>query len=197
MITYIRGKYIEKNPAYVVMETAGGVAYLLHISLPTFSEIKDLEEGVLLSHFVVKEDGQALYGFFSEDERQLFRYLIGVNGIGPNTALLFLSSLSIAEITNAILTENVRVLQSVKGVGGKTAQRVIIDLKDKIGKFSSQNNFDKKAISYNNNRIEALSALTSLGFTKNAAENVLDKIIGQEGVALSVEDLIKKALKLL
>ena len=197
MITYIRGKYIEKNPAYVVMETAGGVAYLLHISLPTFSEVKDLEEGVLLSHFVVKEDGQALYGFFSEDERQLFRYLIGVNGIGPNTALLFLSSLSIAEITNAIMTENVRVLQSVKGVGGKTAQRVIIDLKDKIGKFSPQNNFDKKTISYNNSRIEALSALTSLGFTKNATENVLDKIIGQEGVAISVEDLIKKALKLL
>ena len=197
MITYIKGKYVEKNPAYVVIETAGGIAYYIYISLSTFSEVKDTDEGILLTHFVAKEDGQALYGFYNEEERTIFRYLISVNGIGPNTALLFLSSLSISEITNAILTENVKTLQSVKGVGAKTAQRVIIDLKDKIGKISSHNILDKKSTSYNNNKFEALSALSSLGFSKNSAEVVLDKIIGNEGINLSVEELIKKALKLL
>lgn len=197
MITYIKGRFVEKNPAFVVIETAGGVAYMIHIPLSTFSEIKEVEEGVLLTHLVVKEDGQLLYGFHGEEERSVFRHLIAVNGIGPNTALLFLSSLSIPEITNAILTENVRVLQSVKGVGAKTAQRVIIDLKDKIGKITPANNLDKKNLPYNNNKYEALSALSSLGFSKNSAEAVLDKIIGAEGINLSVEDLIKKALRLL
>jgi Holliday junction DNA helicase RuvA len=197
MITYIKGRYIEKNPAYSIIETAGGVAYIIHISLTTFSAIKNLEEGRLLTHFVIKEDAHALYGFYEEEERSLFRYLIGVNGIGPNTALLFLSSLSIPEIINAIVTENVKILQSVKGVGGKTAQRVIIDLKDKVGKISPQNILDKKSNSYNNNKFEALSALSSLGFSKNSAEMVLDKIISTEGINLSVEELIKKALKML
>lgn len=197
MITYIKGKYVEKNPAYVITETAGGIGYHIHISLTTFSDIKDLEDGILLTHFVVKEDGQSLYGFSSEEERTIFRQLIAVNGIGPNTALVFLSSLSITEITNAIMTENVRLLQSVKGVGAKTAQRVIIDLKDKIGKISSSSISNKNSISYNNNKFEALSALSSLGFSKNSAETVLDKIIGSEGINLSVEDLIKKALRLL
>ncbi|MDR2979292.1 MAG: Holliday junction branch migration protein RuvA [Bacteroidales bacterium] len=197
MIAYLKGIYSEKNPAYVIMETAGGVAYFVHISLSTYSEIKDLPEGKLLTHFIVKEDTQALYGFHSEDERIIFRQLISVSGIGPNTAMLFLSSLSIDEITHAILSENVKVLQSVKGVGGKTAQRVILDLKDKIGKMHSHRSMDKKSISYNNSKLEALSALSSLGFPKNSAEDVLDKIIKAEGVNLTVEELIKKALRLL
>ena len=196
MITYIKGKLTVKNPAYVVIETAGGVAYLIHISLATYSGIKDIEEVRLLTHFVVKEDSQSLYGFFDEVERSLFRLLIGVNGIGPNTALLFLSSLNVNEISNAIATDNVRLLQSVKGVGAKTAQRVIIELKDKLGKVSVQNS-DKMSLSYNNNKIEALSALVSLGFSKNPAESVLEKIISSEGINLSVEELIKKALKVL
>jgi len=196
MITYIKGKLAVKNPAYVVLETAGGIAYLIHISLATYSGIKDMEEVQLLTHFVVKEDSQSLYGFFDEVERSLFRLLIGVNGIGPNTALLFLSSLNVNEISNAIATDNVRLLQSVKGVGAKTAQRVIIELKDKLGKVSFQNS-DKMSVSYNNNKIEALSALVSLGFSKNPAESVLDKIVSSEGINLSVEELIKKALKVL
>ena len=197
MITYIKGLLVEKNPAFVVMETSGGVAYFIHISLISYSQIKDFTEGKLYTHYVVKEDAHALYGFFEEKERAIFRHLISVNGIGPNTAMLFLSSLSIDEIINAIVTENVRVLQSVKGVGGKTAQRVIIDLKDKINKIPLQNSTDKTNLSHSQNKFEALSALSSLGFSKSSAETVLDKIIKTEGVNLSVEELIKKALKVL
>lgn len=197
MIAYIKGHFVERTPAYVVIETQGGVAYQVYISLTTFSEIKSLEEGKLLTHFVVKEDAQNLYGFYAEEEREMFRHLISVSGIGPSTALIFLSSLSIPEIMNAILTENVRVLQSVKGVGGKTAQRVILDLKDKVGKIAAIQVIDKKNMAYNNNKFEALFALSSLGFSKNSAETVLDKIIKTEGGDLSVEDLIKKALKAL
>ncbi len=196
MITYIKGTLVEKNPAYIVIETAGGVAYFLHISLNTFSQIKDEKELKLLTHFVVKEDSQSLYGFYEEEERTLFRMLISVNGIGPNTALLILSSLTISEVVNAISTENVRTIQAVKGVGTKTAQRIIIDLKNKIDKtsFTNQDNF---SFNNNNNKIEALSALVSLGFAKNPAEKVLDKIIKEGGTDLSIEDLIKRALKLL
>jgi len=197
MITYIKGHFIEKNPAFAVIETSGGVAYFIHISLASYSYIKDITEGKLYTHYVVKEDAHALYGFFEEEERVIFRHLISVNGIGPNTAILFLSSLSIDEIVNAIVTENVRVLQSVKGVGGKTAQRVILDLKDKISKISLLNDTDKKNLACHNNKFEALSALSSLGFSKNSAETALDKILKTEGVSLSVEELIKRALKVL
>jgi Holliday junction DNA helicase RuvA len=196
MITYIKGTLTEKNPAYVVIETAGGVAYGIHISLATFSQLKETENVKLLTHFAIKEDAHQLYGFFTEEERSLFRLLISVNGIGVNTARLILSSLSTDELINAIATENVRVIQSVKGIGSKTAQRVIIDLKDKIGKSAGQN-IEKITISYNNNRGEALSALVSLGFAKNSADNALEKIIRAEGTNLSVEELIKRALKIL
>jgi len=196
MITYIKGTLTEKNPAYVVIETAGGVAYGIHISLATFSQIKETENVKLFTHYVIKEDAHQLFGFYTEEERSLFRLLISVNGIGVNTARLILSSLSTDELINAIATENVRVIQGVKGIGQKTAQRVIIELKDKIGK-TTVGNVEKISISYNNNRAEALSALSSLGFAKNAADNALEKIIRMEGTSLSIEDLIKKALKLL
>lgn len=196
MITYIKGLLVEKNPAYVVIETAGGIGYLVHISLNTFSKIKNETEIRLFTHFVVKEDAQTLYGFYSEDERTLFRLLISVSGIGPNTANVILSSLSISDVINAISSENVKLIQSVKGIGAKTAQRVIIELKDKIAKNPLQNS-DNFSSSYNNNKIESLSALVSLGFSKNAAETVIDKILKEEETTLTVEDLIKKALKLL
>lgn len=196
MIAYIKGKFIEKTPAYVVVETAGGVAYYINISLATFSQIKELESGILFTHYVVKEDGQTLFGFFDEEERSLFRLLISVNGVGGNTARLILSSLNVGELMHAIATENVNVIKSVKGIGLKTAQRIVLDLKDKIGKTTAQIP-DKIAVTYNNNKYEALSALVSLGFVKNSAESVLDKIIKAEGYNLSVEDLIKKALKML
>ena len=196
MITYIKGILVEKNPAYVVVETAGGVAYEINISLATFSQLKETDNVKLLTHYVIKEDAHQLFGFFTEEERSVFRLLITVNGIGVNTARLILSSLSTEELTNAIATENVRVIQGVKGIGLKTAQRVIIDLKDKIGKAASLN-IEKIAISYNNNRGEALSALVSLGFAKNAADSALEKIIRAEGTQLSIEELIKRALKIL
>jgi len=196
MITYIKGTLVEKNPAYVVVETAGGVAYEINISLATFSQLKETDNVKLLTHYVIKEDAHQLFGFFTEEERSVFRLLITVNGIGVNTARLILSSLSTEELTNAIATENVRVIQGVKGIGLKTAQRVIIDLKDKIGKAASLN-IEKIAISYNNNRGEALSALVSLGFAKNAADSALEKIIRAEGTQLSIEELIKRALKIL
>jgi Holliday junction DNA helicase RuvA len=150
----------------------------------------------LLTHYVIKEDAHQLFGFFTEEERSLFRLLISVNGIGVNTARLILSSLSTDELINAIATENIRVIQGIKGIGLKTAQRVIIELKDKIGKTTPQN-FEKITISYNNNRVEALSALMSLGFAKNSAEGALEKIILAEGTHLTVEELIKRALKVL
>ena len=193
MINHIKGRIEDVNPAYVIVETAGGVGYCINISLATFSEIKDQKEVRLLTYFIVKEDAQVLYGFATDE---LFKLLITVNGIGPNTARLILSSMSVGEVLNAIATEDVKAIQSVKGIGAKTAQRVVIELKDKAKK-ASWGNATKIDIAYNNNKFEALSALVALGFPKSGAEAVLDKIIKAEGIQLSVEELIKKALKLL
>jgi len=179
-----------------VIETTGGLAYFIHISLATFSSIQNMEEVKILTHYVIREDAQLLFGFYEEEERNLFRLLISVNGIGVNTARLMLSSLSVNELINGIATENIKLIQSIKGIGAKTAQRVVIELKDKIGKTTIPNT-ENFAFNYNNNKAEALSALVSLGFVKNSADTVLEKIIKSEGINLSVEDLIKKALKLL
>ena len=199
MITGIKGRIIEKNPAYVVIETSGGLDYLVNISLATYTKIREMDEVRLFTHFVIKEDEQQLFGFFDEEERSFFRLLITVNGIGVNTARLILSSMSVHELHNAIITENAKVLQAIKGIGGKTAQRLIIELKDKTGKISLNTSPETEKIqpSNNNNANAALSALVSLGFPKNSAEAVLEKIIKTEGLDLSIEELIKKALKLL
>ena len=196
MITYLKGRLVEKTPTYLVVETAGGVAYMVHISLNTYDKVLALEEAKIYTHYVIKEDAHALYGFFDEQERSVFRLLITVNGIGPNTARVILSSMGVEQTVGAIAAGNDAAFKSVKGIGAKTAQRLIIDLKDKIGKASVQN-IDKITISYNNNRNEALSALVSLGFVKKAVETTLDKIIKSEQGELSTEDLIKKALKML
>ena len=196
MIHHIKGTLTEVNPAYVVIETTGGVGYLVRVSLNTFSQIKDQKQVCLLTHFVVKEDGQTLYGFADEAERTLFRLLISVNGIGPNTACVILSSLTVQDLVDAIAGQDVSTIQAVKGIGAKTAQRVVIELKDKVAKASFEVS-DNFSTNHNNNRIEALSALTALGFAKNPAEKVLDKIIKEQGNGLSVEALVKTALKLL
>ncbi len=196
MITYLKGRLVEKTPTYLVVETAGGVAYMVHISLNTYDKVLALEEAKIYTHYVIKEDAHALYGFFDEQERSVFRLLITVNGIGPNTARVILSSMGVEQTVGAIAAGNDAAFKSVKGIGAKTAQRLIIDLKDKIGKESVQN-IDKITISYNNNRNEALSSLVSLGFVKKAVETTLDKIIKSEQGELSTEDLIKKALKML
>ena len=197
MISYIKGILVEKNPACVVVETAGGIGFNINISLATFSALQDVGEEVkLLTYYIVKEDANILYGFMDEEELELFKLLITVNGIGPNTARLILSSMSVGEVLNAIATEDVRAIQSIKGIGAKTAQRVIVELKDKAKK-AELSGAAKISVTYNNNKYEALSALIALGFAKAGAESVLDKIIKAEGINLTVEELIKRALKLL
>ncbi|MCQ2291794.1 MAG: Holliday junction branch migration protein RuvA [Bacteroidales bacterium] len=196
MISYLKGKIVEKNPAYVVLETAAGIGFYVNISVATYSQLKDNEEVKMLTYFIVKEDAQTLYGFLEEEERELFKLLISVNGIGPNTARLILSSMSVGEVLNAIATENVKAIQSVKGIGAKTAQRVVIELKDKTKKMELTNS-SKISVAYNNNKYDALTALIALGFPKAGAESVLDKVIKADGIDLTVEELIKKSLKLL
>ncbi|MCK9617543.1 MAG: Holliday junction branch migration protein RuvA [Lentimicrobiaceae bacterium] len=196
MYAFIEGDITEKNPAYVVLEN-NGMGYFLHISLQTFSLLKEASHFRLLTHLVVREDAQILYGFATEDERSLFRQLINVSGIGANTARLILSSLTTAEVKQAIITGKVDVLQGVKGIGAKTAQRIIIDLKDKFGKGETSTEF--LAIAHNTRKIEALSGLAILGFSKSVVEKTLDKIITAtpNGNNLSAEELIKSALKIL
>lgn len=192
MITHIKGKLIEKNPTYVVVESAAGLGYLLHISLNTYSKISDNEAVFLYTHLSIKEDSHTLFGFIDKIEREIFRLLISVSGVGPSIARTMLSSMTTDEIQHAIASENVGVIQSVKGIGVKTAQRVLIDLKDKILKTYA---IDEVSVSKSNtNKNEALSALEVLGFVKKQAEKAIDKILLEDST-LSVEALIKKALK--
>ena len=191
MITQIKGRLVEKNPTHVVIDCSG-VGYILHISLNTFSAIPDSEAITLYTHLSVKEDAHTLYGFIDKTEREIFRLLISVSGVGPSIARTMLSSMVTEEIQQAIATENIALIQSVKGIGAKTAQRVIIDLKDKILKT-----FDMDVISVsrnNTNKEEALSALEVLGFNSKQSNKVLSAIL-QENSEVTVELLIKKALK--
>ena len=190
MITHIQGRLVEKNPAFVVID-CNGIGYLLRISLHTYSQIGDSESCKLYTHLSIKEDAHTLFGFAEREERNLFRHLISVSGVGPNTAQMVLSSFSPADAQQAILAENVSLLKSVKGIGGKTAQRIILDLKDKLAKQGIV--VDLSFAQHNTTREEALSALTMLGFSKNAIEKVIDKEL-QEG-ALEVEELVKRVLK--
>lgn len=191
MIGHLNGRLVEKYPTEVVMECAG-VGYEVKISLNTYSALGAEESVKLLTRLIVREDAHILYGFATREEREMFGLLISVSGIGPNTAMLMLSSLTPEDIALAIQSEDVRTIQGIKGIGAKTAQRVIIDLKDKMLKFTSvsQNMFS----SNNTQRLDALTALVSLGFDKKAAEKALDKIAtGEE----TVEQLIKEALRIL
>lgn len=199
MYSYIEGKLAEKNPAYAILD-CNGIGYMIHISLNTYSKLKDQEFFKLYTHLAIKNEattpvGFVLFGFAEEQERQLFRQLISVSGIGNSTAMLMLSALAPQKIYQAILENNPVILQSVKGIGAKSAQRIIIDLKDKIekGKLSQE----IMPAQYNTNKDEALSGLTVLGFNKIAAEKALNKIAEKLGGDLPVEVLIKEALKIL
>lgn len=194
MYAFIEGKISEINPASVVID-CHGVGYEFSISVNTYSLIKDKEVCRLLAHLAVREDAMVLYGFATEQERILFRHLITVSGVGSGTARLILSSLTPEDLSAAIAAGDVALLQRVKGIGGKTAQRIIIDLKDKIGKDPGVKEFLGSV--HNTGKQEALSALTLLGFNKSLAEKTIDKILKDEGNALSVEQLIKSALKIL
>ena len=191
MITQLRGKLVEKNPTYVVVD-CNGVGYLLHISLNTFSALPSDELITIFTHLSIKEDAHTLYGFITRLEREIFRLLISVSGVGPSIARTMLSSMSSDEIQHAIASSNVALIQSVKGIGAKTAQRLILDLKEKVLKTFDLD--ENELPIHNTNKEEALSALEVLGFARKLSEKVLDRIIKQDN-SLSVEALIKKALK--
>lgn len=191
MINYIKGTITEINPASVTIET-GGIGYFVSISLNTFSKLDGKTEYKLLVHEVIREDAHQLFGFADATERDIFRLLISVSGIGANTARMMLSSLTPSEIEKAIVESNVNLLKSIKGIGLKTAQRVIVDLKDKVGKLAPAGEIF--TLEDNTKRDEALSALVMLGFARSAVIKVLEKILREEK-NLTVEDLIKKALK--
>jgi Holliday junction DNA helicase RuvA len=193
MYNHFAGKVTVKTPTYVVLECAG-VGYMLNISLHTFSKVPDTGNAVLLAHLAVREDAMVLYGFADEEERELFKQLISVSGVGAGTARMILSSMNPSEIVSAIHSGNVAALKSIKGIGEKSAQRIIVDLKGKVGKGHSDSALQFAAAD-NKHREEALSALVALGFARNMAEKAVDKSIRSEGNVVSVEHLIKLALK--
>jgi Holliday junction DNA helicase RuvA len=192
MIHFVEGYIEESNPSSVIINV-NGIGYQIHISLFTYEKIKNLNECRLLTYFLVKEDAQQLYGFFDGDEKAIFSLLITVSGIGASTAQSILSSLGTNEIKNAILSGNSVKFTSVKGIGGKTAQRMILELKDKMLKveLNQEDIFSKKS---NNLKDEALSALLTLGFNKNSAEKAINEIL-QEKEVISTEEIIRIALK--
>jgi len=191
MITHINGKLIEKNPNHVIIE-CNGLGYILTISLQTFSNIPDRENIKLFTHLSIREDAHILYGFVDKIEREIFKMLISVSGVGPSTAITMLSSMDSNEIQRAIASEDVEKIRSVKGIGIKTAQRVIVDLQDKILKIYEFS--EDLAVSNNTIKNEALSALEVLGFSRKKIDKIIQVIL-QDSPSISLEELIKKALK--
>jgi holliday junction DNA helicase RuvA len=194
MYEFIKGRLAEKNPTYVVVE-ANGIGYILNISVHTYTKLKDQENCCLYTHLVVREDAHVLYGFAEPEERELFRHLVSVSGVGPNTARMILSSASPQEVSVAIAQGNTHFLQGIKGIGTKTAERIIVDLKGKVLKDVTVP--EKVDPAHNTWKEEALSGLVFLGFPKAVAEKALRKIIEKEGTDLPVEQLIRHALKIL
>jgi Holliday junction DNA helicase RuvA len=194
MIAFIRGDFVYKTPAVVHVD-AHGVGYELQISLNTFSKIQHLEKGVLQTYFHVREDAQILYGFFDVAEKEMFILLISVSGVGASTARMMLSSMKPEEIARAILNGNSALLESIKGIGRKSAERIILELRDKVSKTLSESNISPLI----NNTLEqdALNALIALGIGKPAAEQALKRVLSGEPETAKVEDIIKKALKIL
>jgi len=192
MIGYLKGSLTFKDPTFVIIDV-NGVGYEVRISLYTFSKVKDLASCLLYTHLHVKEDAHTLYGFFDKEEKNIFLQLISISGVGPNTALMINSSLTVEELKNAIITSNVAIIQKVKGIGNKTAHRIILELQDKIRKEG----IEPGIIPAVNNilRSEALSALITLGINKNAAEKGVDAVLKKHGSEVSLEDLIKFVLK--
>ncbi|RBQ10180.1 MULTISPECIES: Holliday junction branch migration protein RuvA [Pedobacter] len=194
MYAYIDGKLTFKNPAYVVVE-AGGIGYHINISLNTYSALGDAERCKLYTWLHVKEDAHTLYGFADEGERRLFLHLISVSGIGPNTGRMILSSITPVEIQTAIVKADLPLIQRIKGLGAKTAQRLVLELQDKLKKEGADSLISMPQ--HNTVKDEALSALVMLGFAKQTAEKTIDQILKVTEGTLSVEQLIKQALKTL
>ena len=191
MIAYLTGTFATKTPSYVHVDV-NGVGYEVQISLNTYSKIQDLEKGTLLTHFIVREDAHILFGFFDAGEKEMFLLLLGVSGVGASTARVMLSYMKPEEVSRAILQGNSRLLESVKGIGKKTAERIVLELRDKLGKQPVVANIS--AIQSNSLQVDALNALIALGINRQAAESTLQKVMLQFP-GLSVEELIKKALQ--
>ncbi len=195
MIAFVKGKIHEKYPTHVIIDV-NGMGYELKISLLTYSEIKELNEVKLVTHFHVKEDAQTLYGFSQDSEKKRFLDLISISGVGPSTALMILSSLSPEEIQAAILHDDIRTIQGVKGIGLKTAQRIVLELKDKMKKEGLlEREIQIPAKIDNTIHTEALSALMTLGISKPTAEKTINQIVKEYGPDIKLEELIKLALK--
>lgn len=194
MIAFLRGDFVSKTPAQVHVDVAG-VGYELQISLHTYSQIQDLDRGLLLTYLHIREDAHVLYGFFDRAEKDLFIQLISVSGVGASTARMMLSSMRPEEITRAILQGNARQLESIKGIGKKSAERVILELRDKLGKSKLETNIS--SLIDNSLEQDALNALIALGIARPAAENAIRKVLNEGAESLKVEDVIKKALKTL
>ena len=191
MITHLQGRLVEKTPTNIVID-CNGVGYFVHISLHTFSNLSDAESIKLFTHLQVREDSHTLFGFLTKVEREIFRLLISVSGVGASIARTMLSSLTPDQVKDAIAQNDFAAIQSVKGIGSKTAQRVVLDLKDKILKVYGLD--EVSVVSNNTNKIEALSALETLGFGRKQAEKICDSIVKNDANA-SVETIIKLALK--
>jgi Holliday junction DNA helicase RuvA len=195
MIAFLKGRLVHKDPAHVVIDV-NGIGYHVNISLQTFSAIKDQENILLYTHLSIREDAHVLFGFSNEAEKKLFQQLVSVSGVGPSTAIVMLSYMSSAELKSAIIQEDAVSLQAIKGIGGKTAQRVIIELKDKLKKESWDDAQPTVSVGpHNTLRKEALSALLTLGLPKATAEKSVDTVLKKSGNTVTLEDLVKQALK--
>ena len=196
MIAYIKGKITQRNDTELIIETNAGIGYQVHISTLTYHKTKELSEIMMLTHFAVKEDSQTLYGFAEEQERNLFRHLISVSGVGPNTAMVLLSTLEAAELRGAIIAENIAILNSAKGIGPKAAKRIVLELKDKLLKDSGSESLAiAKTLTQNNVvREEALAALVALGFNKTQVQKTLNRILKQNPAISDTSILIRDAL---
>lgn len=195
MIAYIKGKLTVKTPVYIIVESSG-IGYQVFISLNTYGQLQDKDEALVYTYLHITETSHTLYGFADELEKQVFAHLISVSGVGPATARLALSSMAPAEVQRAIVQGNVVQLQKIKGVGAKSAQRIILELKDKMIKTADGPGIISASQS-NTNRDEALSALIALGFQRNQAEKAIDKVLAADGKDAAVEQIIKLALKAL
>jgi len=191
MIAFLTGTFATKTPSYVLIDV-NGVGYEVQISLNTFSAIQQLEKGTLLTHLIVREDAHILFGFSEPAEKEMFLLLIGVSGVGASTARIMLSSMKPEDVSRAILQGNSRILESVKGIGKKTAERIVLELRDKLGKQPAGINISP--LQSNSLQVDALNALIALGINRQAAESTLQKVMLQFP-GLSVEELIKKALQ--
>ena len=195
MISYLKGQIVTKDPTFLVIEVQG-VGYEVKISLNTYGYLKDVDNTLIYTHFHVKEDSHTLFGFHEESEKKRFMDLISISGVGPSTALMVLSSLSAEELQSAIVNGDVKTISGVKGIGQKTAQRIILELKDKMSKEDLLEKASGISLTKGNTlQFEALSALSTLGINKAVAEKTIDKIIKENGGDISLEELIKLALK--